>query len=233
MKVQKKSKNITFLIPFLALLVLPFTVSDIFAEEEIANYDFRVLVGDDLINNPLAAQILKNIELAKQRLAEQQERQRQIQEHQIFVEKQRQIAKQLLQEDLDRMFKKYEPYTPRNSFTTFLDNKIDPAVHGIYWGQFNYQQQKVEAGRAAMQAVLANGGNMQEARQAYFDAAATTRAEIIQVNEDLNIKFGYADQNTQDYFDANGKLPRFENDDDAPCYGCEEQNESIESSSDD
>lgn len=232
MQVQKNSKIITFLFSIFALLILPLSVSDIFAEGEIANYDFRVVVGDELINNPLAAQILKNIELAKQRLAEQQERQRQIQEHQIFVEKQRQIAKQLLQEDLDRMFKKYEPYTPRNSYTTFL-TKIDSGVHDIYWGQFNYQQQKVEAGRAAMQAVLANGGGMQEARQAYFDAAATTRAEIIQVNEDLNIKFGYADQNTQDYFDANGKLPRFENDDDAPCYGCEEQNASTESSSDD
>jgi len=220
-KVQKNSKNITFLIPFFALLIFPFTISDSLAEEEIANYDFRVIAGDELINNPLAAQILKNIELAKQRLAEQQERQRQIQEHQIFVEKQRQIAKQLLQEDLDRMFKKYEPYTPRNSYTTFL-KKIDPTVHDIYWGQFNYQQQKVEAGRAAMQAVLANGGGMQEARQAYFDAAATTRAEIIQVNEDLNIKYGFAVQTIQDNFDANGKLPRFENDDNAPCYGCEE-----------
>ncbi len=221
MKVQKNSKNITFLIPFLALLILPFSVSNVFAEEELANYDFRIIAGDELVNNPLAAQILKNIELAKQRLAEQQERQRQIQEHQIFVEKQRQIAKQLLQEDLDRMFKKYEPYTPSNSYTTFL-KKIDPTVHDIYWGQFNYQQQKVEAGRAAMQAVLANGGGMQEARQAYFDAAATTRAEIIQVNEDLNIKYGFAVQTIQDNFDANGKLPRFENDDDAPCYGCEE-----------
>jgi len=220
-KIQKNSKNITFLIPFLALLILPFSVSNIFAEEELVNYDFRVIVGDELINNPLAAQILKNIELAKQRLAEQQERQRQIQEHQIFVDKQRQIAKQLLQEDLDRMFKKYEPYTPRNSYTTFL-TKIDSGVHDIYWGQFNYQQQKVEAGRAAMQAVLANGGGMQEARQAYYDAAATTRAEIIQVNEDLNIKYGFAVQTIQDNFDANGKLPRFENDDDAPCYGCEE-----------
>jgi len=220
-KIQKNSKNITFLIPFLALLILPFSVSNIFAEEEITNYDFRVISGDELLNNPLAAQILKNIELAKQRVAEQQERQRQIQEHQIFVDKQRQIANQLLQEDLDRMFKKYEPYTPRNSFTTFL-TKIDSTVHDIYWGQFNYQQQKVEAGRAAMQAVLANGGGMQEARQAYFDAAATTRAEIIQVNEDLNIKYGFAVQTIQDNFDANGKLPRFENDDDAPCYGCEE-----------
>jgi len=229
-KIQKNSKTIIFLIPIFALLILPFSVSNSFAEEEIANYDFRVVSGDEIMNNPLAVQILKNIEIAKQRLAEQQERQRQIQEHQIFVEKQRQIAKQLLQEDLDRMFKKYEPYTPRNSYTTFL-TKIDPTVHDIYWGQFDYQQQKVEAGRAAMQAVLANGGSMQEARQAYFDAAATTRAQIIQVNEDLNIKFGYAVQNIQDNFDANGKLPRFENDDDAPCYGCEEQNESTESSS--
>jgi len=38
-----------------------------------ANYDFRLIAGDELIHNPLAAQILKNIELAKQRLAEQQE----------------------------------------------------------------------------------------------------------------------------------------------------------------
>ena len=48
------------------------------------------------------------------------------------------------------------------------------------------------------------------------------RVEMINVIEGLNVKYGFADQNIQDNFDANGKLPRFENDDNAPCYGCEE-----------
>ncbi len=49
------------------------------------------------------------------------------------------------------------------------------------------------------------------------------RLEMISYIQELNIKYGFADSNIQSNFDANGKLPRFEEDKDAPCYGCENQ----------
>ena len=177
------------------------------AESGGTEYDFTVLTGDELINSPLASQILQNIELAKQRMAELQEKQRQAEEYQRYLDEQRLIAKQLLQNDLDRMNKKYENHTPKASFETFL-SRIDSSVHDIFWGQFEFQQQKAQAGRDAMKAVLDSGGSLQEARQAYFQKAATTRTEIIEVNKNLNIQFGLADAETQVQFDVFGKLPR-------------------------
>ena len=179
------------------------------AESEGTEYNFTVLTGDDLINNPLASQILQNIELAKQRLAEQQEKQRLAEEYQRYLDEQRLIAKQLVQNDLDRMNKKYEGHTPRASFETFL-SRIDSSVHDIFWGQFEFQQQKAQAGRDAMMAVYENGGSLEEARQAYFQKAATKQTEIIEVNKSLNIKYGFADPTIQQNFDEFGKLLRSE-----------------------
>ena len=177
------------------------------AESEGTEYNFTVLTGDELINNPLASQILQNIELAKQRLAEQQEKQRLAEEYQIFLDEQRSIVQQLLQNDLDRMNNDYAEFTPKASFESFLTG-IDSTVHDIFWGQFNYQQQKAQAGQEAMKAVLDSGGSLEEARQAYFQKAATTQTEIIEVNKNLNIKYGFADAETQVQFDEFGKLPR-------------------------
>jgi len=125
------------------------------------------------------------------------------------LDEQRLIAKQLVQSDLDRMNKKYEDHTPRASFETFLSS-IDSSVHDIFWGQFEFQQQKAQAGRDAMMAVYENGGSLEEARQAYFQKAATKQTEIIEVNKNLNIKYGFTDSTKQQNFDKFGKLPRSE-----------------------
>ena len=47
------------------------------------------------------------------------------------------------------------------------------------------------------------------------------RLEMISYIQELNVKYGFADEDIQSNFDPNGKLPRFEDDKDAPCYGCE------------
>ena len=192
-------------------MILPSAISDSYAaaESEDPEYDFMLLTGDDLINNPLASQILQNIELAKQRLAEQQEKQRLAEEYQIFLDEQRSITQQLLQNDLDRMNNNYAEFTPKASFESFLTG-IDSTVHDIFWGQFEFQQQKVQAGRDAMMAVYENGGSLEEARQAYFQKAATKQTELIEVNKNLNIKYGFADPTVQQNFDEFGKLPRSE-----------------------
>jgi len=206
---NKRSSSISF--SFLALLTISLAISVNYATAESENpeYDFTVLTGDELINNPLASQILQNIELAKQRIAEQLEKQKLAEEYQRYLDEQRLIAKQLVQNDLDRMNKKYENHTPKGSFETFL-SRIDPSVHDIFWGQFEFQQQKAQAGRDAMMEVYENGGSLEEARQAYFQKAATKQTEIIEVNKNLNIKYGFADPTVQQNFDEFGKLPRSE-----------------------
>jgi hypothetical protein len=73
---------------------------------------------------------------------------------------------------------------------------------------FDYMQNKVDTARAAMKEVLDKGGSLSEARDAYFEHAATKRIQLIQAVEDLNIQHGFADKSVQDTFDEKGKLPR-------------------------
>jgi hypothetical protein len=76
---------------------------------------------------------------------------------------------------------------------------------------------------AAKNSVLEKGGSFYEAQQEYFKYASMPRLEMISYIQELNIKYGFADSQIQSNFDANGKLPRFEEDKDSPCYGCENQ----------
>jgi len=171
--------------------------------------EFTVLTGEQL-NSPLGQTMLEKIEQSKKILAELMAgKQLVLTEQQKFVEEQRKIAKERLQVDLEQMNHKYRDYTPRAAFSKFLAG-VNSTHHGIYWDQFNYMDNKVQLARKAMNEILQNGGTYQEARQAYFKIASTTRVELIQVNQDLNIKYGFADPEIQKAFDKYDKLPRTE-----------------------
>jgi hypothetical protein len=62
---------------------------------------------------------------------------------------------------------------------------------------------------------------MAQAREEFNKYAAMSRSEMINYVMEFNIKYGFTDEELQSYFDENGKLPRFENDGDASCYGCD------------
>ena len=171
------------------------------------SYEFTTLTGDEIKNNPIAQKILKNIEISKQRIAELQKRQNEMTEQQKFIEEQRKIAKEMLDQDLKRMNKEQEPYTPRNSFASFVAG-VNSTYSGIFWDEFNYLDQKIQLARQAMNTVLQNGGSYEDARQEYFKYAALTRQEMIEVNKNLNIKYGFADPEVQKIFDKNGRHPR-------------------------
>ena len=170
--------------------------------------EFTVLSGDQL-NSPLAQSMLEKIEQSKKILAELQAGKKPINEHQKFVDEQRKLAKDRLQSDLAQMNKKYKDYTSRAAFSKFLSG-VNGTYHDVFWGQFNYMDNKVQLARKAMNDILQNGGSYQEARQAYFKHASMSRVELIQVNQELNIKYGFADSNIQKTFDRFGKLPRTE-----------------------
>ena len=207
-KLEIRYVLITALATLVGLLVQsPFYASAETTTQNTQSYESTTVTGDDLKNNPIAQKILKNIEISKQRIAELQKRQNEKTEQQKFIDEQRRIAKDLLDQDLKRMYKDQEPYTPRNSFARFVAS-INSTYSGIFWDEFNYLDNKIQLARLAMNKVLQSGGSYQEARQEYFKYAALTRQEMIEVNKDLNIKYGFADPEVQKIFDKNGKHPR-------------------------
>jgi len=156
----------------------------------------------------VAQQTLERIELSKKLLADLQAGKNLEQtEKQKFIEEQRKISQQKLQIQLDRMNKDYEPFTPRNAYAGFLTG-VNATHHGIYWDQFNYMYEKTKIAKAAKQAVLDNEGTYIEAFQEYVKYASMTRGEMIKLNQELNIKYGFADTTIQKSFDKFGKLPR-------------------------
>ncbi len=204
------------------MLVLSFTGSEqkAFAENESQP---KILVSDKLKNNPLAMKIIAEMEAQKLRykqISEGQITEVPLTKEQIEVEETRKIVNERLQEDLESMEKDYLDFTPRNAFAKFVE-KLNETYHGIFWDQFDYLEAKVQLAIAAKNLVLENGGSFYDSQREYFKYASMPRVDMINYIKELNIKYGFADPEIQAYFDEDGKLPRFENDNDAPCYGCE------------
>lgn len=174
-----------------------------------ADYEFERIDGD-VSKDPVGKKFLEKIEESKRILAKLKAGNTTPQktDHQKFIDEQRKLAKEKLQEQLSRMNKEYEPFTPRNAYSTFLGG-VNGTYHDLYWDQFNYMEQKVKLAKAAKNKVLASGGTFSEAFAAYVKYASMTRAELIQLNQELNIKHGFADANIQKAFDRYGKLPRY------------------------
>ncbi len=153
------------------------------------SYDWNVLAGEDLLNDPLAAKILENIEISKQRIAQLENPQIYKTDHEKFVDLQREMSKQRLQEDLDRMNKKYEDFTPRAAFAKYVAKK-PAALHDLYWELFEYMYHKVTFAREARDKILEQGGSYKEAQQVFIQIASITKAERIWKVQQVNEKYG-------------------------------------------
>jgi len=190
-------------------------LSSISANESIqvfaqtADNKFTVRNADQISKDPFAKSLLEKIELMKKRLVAVEEAKKKQQEHQKFIDKQRELVKQKLAQDISRMHDKYKDNTPKAAFTSFVSSK-PIETHNVYWDMFNYQQQKVMDARKAMKIVLENGGSLQEARNAYHSEAAIKRVTLIDMTKNLNVKYGLADEKVQSSFDKYGKLPRYD-----------------------
>ena len=223
-----KNKISAKILPTVLIFVAGFIlIPDIQAESVFADSEKPpvVLASEQLQKNPLAMKIIAEMEAQKQKF-------KQISEgetpkvlptkEQIEIEENRKISEERLQEDLQAMEKKYLEFTPKNAFEKFV-SKLKSTYQGIFWDQFDYLNAKVQLAIAAKNLVLENGGTFYEAQREYFKYASMPRVEMISYIQELNIKYGFADEDIQSNFDPNGKLPRFENDQQAPCYGCENQ----------
>jgi hypothetical protein len=170
-------------------------------------YNSKTVDGNSTSQDPIASRILKNIEIAKKQQAEQDAKIKQIEEEKKLQESQRALANQQLQFDLGSWFAQFNPFTPRNAYAAFV-SQVNQTVQTIFWGQFNFTEQKTNEGLAAKNQILQNGGSNDQARNAFIQNATTHRSEISKVNNDLNVKYGNASKAVQAKFDKYGNLPR-------------------------
>jgi len=172
-----------------------------------SQYNFKTVSGNNTSQDPVASKILKSIAIAKQQQAEQDAKLKQIAQEQSYIQSQRALADQQLQFDLGGWFAQLNPFTPRNAYAAFV-TQVNQTVQSIFWGQFNFTEQKTNQGLVAKNLVLQNGGSNDQARIAFIQNATTHRSEISQVNNDLNVKYANANKTVQAKFDKYGNLPR-------------------------
>jgi hypothetical protein len=172
-----------------------------------SQFESHILVGDELKNNHLAQKILSEIEESKKKISQLEQEQKARDAQSTQIDQQREVSGQLQQEAIASMDAQNTPYTPKAAFAGFVSTINDTAVQSIFWGEFNYMSQKVDAGDAAMKQVLEQGGSWDDAIQAFSRVVAIHRQEMIQENTALNVEYGTADSSVQNNFDANGLLP--------------------------
>jgi len=190
-----------------------------FTPNALAQSDFNKIEGNDIQDNPVFQDILDKIEFSKKQYLKSQEKKSIQDEHQKFINEQRITAQESLNQELQRMEKNYEEFTPRNAFAKYVSN-LNATNHDIFWDQFDYLQVKVSLAKDARDSVLSQGGTYFDAMKKYVEFAKMPKVEMQNIVRELNIKHNLAQSDIQSYFDVNGKLPRYENDLESPCYGC-------------
>ena len=159
------------------------------------------IIDNEIQPNPFSNTILPQIELQNQNEIKQKTSYEQSQN--INEEKQKTV--EAVSNDLKLLEKKNESNTPENVFLEFLKD-IDSSVKNIFWGQFLFTEKKTDQGLEAKEKALDEGKSSKEAMESFHKAAATTRNEIIEHNNKLNMEFGNATSSTQEQFDEQGKL---------------------------
>ena len=175
------------------------------------NYSFaddseQITLSGDLANNSVAQNILKKIEQTKKWIKELEEKNYEALEAKKELEAKRAQALEKLNQDLNEWEALWEYYSPKNSFSRFVDKVKEPQVKEVFWDQFEFHQIKVDAGHDALKKVLANGGSLKEARQAYLKAAETKRIELIEANSIFNVNHNLAYYNQQIMFNKEGQF---------------------------
>jgi len=165
----------------------------------------QIMLSDNMLNDPIAQDILKKIEQTKKMIAELEQKEYEKNQAQENLEKMRDMSVKRLNQSLDEWDRLWEKHSSRNAFDKFV-NKKPSYVQGVFWDQFEFKEEKVNAGRIAMNQVLANGGTMQDAKEAYNKAAATQKIELIEMNSQFNIKYNLADHAEQQIFNSTGQV---------------------------
>lgn len=193
------AKNLVVCSMLLSFFVIISTILPSFADE--------IKATDQIKKNPAMMDMLKKIELSKKILAQMQEGNKIDNTKSQQMQEIRNKVKSSLDEQINRMNKDFEAYNSQNAFARFVSKK--PAeIQPIYQGMFEYQQEKINSAKAERDRILAGGGKLQDAWDAYHKISATKKVKLVQLNKDYNIRYANANIEIQNAFDEKGKLPR-------------------------
>ena len=204
-KLGKSYKNNAKLLHLLLVGVISFSLIQIAHAQTFPDSEMQVILSDDLSNDYIAQDILKKIEQTKKMIDDLKQKEYEENQAKENLQEMRDISVTLLNQDLDELERLWEKHSSRSSFEKFV-NKKPSYVEGVFWDQFDFKEQKVNAGRIAMNEVLSNGGTIHDAQEAYNKAATTLRIELIEINAQINARHNLANYEEQQLFNSAGQL---------------------------
>lgn len=182
--------------PPLPMLELP--------EVDIENV--QSMVENGITKNPIALLLQQQIEIITKQQQEQEKKRKEIEARNKFIEEQRSLAEESLEKDIKRIEKETNFYDPRKAYERFISD-VDKTVQSIFWGQFNFTEKKSAEGHAAKMSALESGKTSAEAMKIFQRKAAVSRSQLNEVNDDLNVKYGFTKDQTQQLLDKQWKFP--------------------------
>ena len=202
----KLSKNKRNLFYFIFLFIISVSLVQVsYAQTDDVDIDEQVILSDDLLSDPIAQDLLKKIEQTKKFIAELEQKEYEENQAKKNLEERRAMALERLHQDLEEWERLWEKHSSRNAFESFVSKKPE-YVQGVFWDQFEFKEQKVKAGREALKQVLLDGGSLQDARNAYHQAAKTKKIELIEMNAQFNVKHNLAYYGQQQLFNSTGQF---------------------------
>ncbi len=171
----------------------------------------QTTLGDELLNDPLAQEILQKIEESKRKIAKLEKQNYDNLQAQKFLEDRRSVALERLNQSLALSEEEWHEFSPKVAYQKFVD-KMPSGVQGVYAKQFDFTESKHELGVAAKGKALDNGMISSKALQQFNSAARSTVNELNVYNEEIQpdtsaeiqtkiaIIQGYIDTDNASYF---------------------------------
>ena len=134
-----------FTLTILLMLGITLMTQTVYAQSsnDVATSE-QTTLSKDLVNNPVAQDILKKIEQTKKWIKELEDRKYEELQAKAELDAKRAQALEKLNQDLKEWESLWEYYSPRNSFSRFVDTVQDTPVKGVFWDQFEFHQMKVD-----------------------------------------------------------------------------------------
>ncbi len=166
----------------------------------------QITMSEDLQNNPTAQDILKKIEQSKKWIAQIEQRNFEDSKRQLELEQKRAEVLRSLEEDLRKWEELWNYYTFDEMLERALENSPAKKTSSIYDHPLKFTASKIDAGREALQKVFLNGGSIEQARDAFVNAAKITRSDMLSVNVLYNVLNNNAYYNQQILFESDGNF---------------------------
>ena len=165
------------------VFVLFFAMNSIFAQSDVETSE-QTTLSNELLNNPLAQEILQKIEESKKKIAQLEQQNYDNLQAQKFLEDRRAVALERLNQKLTLWEEKWHEFSPKIAYQKFID-KMPSGVQGIYAKQFEFTEKKHVLGVTAKTNALDNGMTSFKALQKFNSAARSTVNEISNYNEKI------------------------------------------------